>query len=69
MSPRRHRRWSGITVTDQFCGAGGSTLGAKRAGVEVRLAMNHWERAVRHLRAGDEKRAVPSLFDEEAAVA
>lgn len=46
MSPRLHRRWSGITVTDQFCGAGGSTIGAKRAGVEVRLAMNHWERAV-----------------------
>lgn len=45
MSPRR-RGWSGITVTDQFCGAGGSTIGAKRAGVEVRLAMNHWARAV-----------------------
>jgi DNA (cytosine-5)-methyltransferase 1 len=42
----RRRGWSGITVTDQFCGAGGSTIGAKRAGVEVRLAMNHWDRAV-----------------------
>jgi DNA (cytosine-5)-methyltransferase 1 len=40
------RGWSGITVTDQFCGAGGSTIGAKRAGLEVRLAMNHWARAV-----------------------
>ena len=42
----RQRGWSGITVTDQFCGAGGSTIGAKRAGLEVRLAMNHWARAV-----------------------
>jgi DNA (cytosine-5)-methyltransferase 1 len=46
VTARGHRRWSGITVTDQFCGAGGSTIGAKRAGVEVRLAMNHWDRAV-----------------------
>lgn len=40
------RRGSGITATDQFCGAGGSTTGAKRAGVEVKVAMNHWSRAV-----------------------
>lgn len=43
---KRRKGWTGITVTDQFCGAGGSTIGAKRAGVEVRQAMNHWPRAV-----------------------
>lgn len=38
---------STITVTDQFCGAGGSTTGAKQVtGVEVILAMNHWELAI-----------------------
>ena len=31
-----------ITATDQFCGAGGSTSGAKLAGVEVKMALNHW---------------------------
>ena len=35
-----------LTVTDQFCGAGGSTLGAIAAGVEVRLGLNHWPVAV-----------------------
>lgn len=35
-----------ITCTDQFCGAGGSSLGATKAGVEVRLALNHWKLAV-----------------------
>lgn len=30
-----------ITVTDQFCGAGGSSQGARRLGMEVQLAMNH----------------------------
>lgn len=34
-----------ITCTDQFCGAGGSSIGAIAAGVEVRLAMNHWQLA------------------------
>jgi DNA (cytosine-5)-methyltransferase 1 len=37
---------STITVTDLFCGAGGSTTGAVQAGAEVRLAMNHWPRAI-----------------------
>lgn len=40
------RKKSFITVTDQFCGAGGSTIGATMAGVEVRLAMNHWKLAI-----------------------
>ena len=35
-----------ITVTDMFCGAGGSTTGATQAGASVRLAINHWARAV-----------------------
>lgn len=40
------RKKSYVTVTDQFCGAGGSSIGATRAGVEVRLAMNHWKLAI-----------------------
>jgi DNA (cytosine-5)-methyltransferase 1 len=37
---------STVTVTDLFCGAGGSTTGAVQAGADVRLAVNHWRRAV-----------------------
>lgn len=37
---------SDITVTDQFCGAGGSSSGAKDAGARIRLALNHWALAV-----------------------
>lgn len=36
----------GLTVTDLFCGAGGSSLGAELAGASLRLALNHWERAI-----------------------
>jgi DNA (cytosine-5)-methyltransferase 1 len=42
----RRRGWSDITVTDQFCGAGGSSIGAAKAGLRVRMAMNHWKLAV-----------------------
>jgi DNA (cytosine-5)-methyltransferase 1 len=35
-----------ITLTDQFCGAGGSSIGATLAGAEVKLAMNHWKLAI-----------------------
>jgi DNA (cytosine-5)-methyltransferase 1 len=35
-----------ITVTDMFCGCGGSTTGAVLAGANVRLAINHWARAI-----------------------
>src|SRR3569833_252203 len=41
-----------ITVTDQFCGAGGSSQGVRNyartvgGGIEVKLAMNHWKLAV-----------------------
>jgi DNA (cytosine-5)-methyltransferase 1 len=34
------------TVTDMFCGAGGSSLGAVRAGAELSLAINHWKLAI-----------------------
>lgn len=35
-----------VTVTDQFCGAGGSSLGAVAHGAEVSVALNHWKRAI-----------------------
>lgn len=41
-----------LTVTDQFCGAGGSSQGARRlsakmgGGLEIALAMNHWRLAI-----------------------
>jgi len=37
---------STITITDMFCGAGGSSTGAVQAGADVRLAINHWQRAI-----------------------
>jgi len=36
------------TVTDLFCGAGGSSLGAETVpGVRLRMAANHWKTAIR----------------------
>lgn len=35
-----------ITVTDLFCGAGGSSLGAEAAGLTLSLAANHWSTAI-----------------------
>jgi DNA (cytosine-5)-methyltransferase 1 len=35
-----------LTFTDIFCGAGGSSLGLAAAGFELRLAANHWDRAI-----------------------
>jgi len=36
-----------LTITDLFCGAGGSSSGAELvAGVQVRMAANHWKLAV-----------------------
>jgi DNA (cytosine-5)-methyltransferase 1 len=40
------RNWSDLTVTDVFCGAGGNTIGAKKAGLRVRVGLNHWARAI-----------------------
>ncbi|MBM9432359.1 DNA cytosine methyltransferase [Flaviflexus equikiangi] len=38
---------STLTMTDMFCGAGGSSTGAIAVpGIEVRTAMNHWARAI-----------------------
>jgi DNA (cytosine-5)-methyltransferase 1 len=35
-----------VTVTDLFCGAGGSSIGAELAGTTLRMGLNHWERAI-----------------------
>lgn len=35
-----------LTVTDLFCGAGGSSLGAEAAGLELVMAANHWSTAI-----------------------
>lgn len=37
---------SDITSTHQYCGCGGDSQAAKNAGVNVRLALNHWPLAV-----------------------
>lgn len=41
MTPQR-----GLTITDLFCGAGGSGLGAHAAGFQLVMAANHWARAI-----------------------
>ena len=38
--------WNGLTVTDLFCGAGGSSSGLKDAGFKVIIAANHWALAI-----------------------
>lgn len=35
-----------ITITDLFCGAGGSSRGAEMAGAEIVMAANHWATAI-----------------------
>lgn len=40
------RKSSDLTVTDQFCGAGGSSIGVTRAGARLRMALNHWPLAI-----------------------
>lgn len=35
-----------ITVTDLFCGAGGSSIGAEAAGAVLKMAANHWRLAI-----------------------
>jgi DNA (cytosine-5)-methyltransferase 1 len=35
-----------LTFTDLFCGAGGSSIGGELAGAELRLGLNHWQRAI-----------------------
>jgi DNA (cytosine-5)-methyltransferase 1 len=38
--------WNGLTVTDLFCGAGGSSSGLVAAGYKVVIAANHWDQAI-----------------------
>ena len=38
--------WNGLTVTDLFCGAGGSSSGLVEAGYKVIIAANHWQLAI-----------------------
>lgn len=40
------RRGSDLTVTDMFCGAGGSSIGAEAGGATLRMGLNHWARAI-----------------------
>lgn len=35
-----------LTVTDMFCGAGGTSIGAAAAGFEIKLGLNHWRTAI-----------------------
>jgi DNA (cytosine-5)-methyltransferase 1 len=35
-----------LDFTDIFCGAGGSSIGLVAAGLELKLAANHWDRAI-----------------------
>lgn len=37
---------SGLTATDLFCGAGGSSIGIEAAGGRLRMGANHWALAV-----------------------
>ncbi|GAA5198598.1 DNA cytosine methyltransferase [Microbacterium jejuense] len=39
-------QWNGLTVTDLFCGAGGSSSGLVEAGYRVVIAANHWAKAI-----------------------
>lgn len=38
--------WNGLTVTDLFCGAGGSSSGLVAAGYRIIIAANHWPQAI-----------------------
>ncbi len=40
-------KYSYLTATDQFCGAGGFSISAKAAGIEVKTALNHWKLAIK----------------------
>ena len=51
-----------ITATDQFCGAGGSTTGAKAAGVEVKMALNHCRPDITYQGTSVETFVLPTLL-------
>jgi DNA (cytosine-5)-methyltransferase 1 len=38
--------FAGLTYVDLFCGFGGSSIGLAAAGWELKLAANHWDRAI-----------------------
>jgi len=44
MTPRLHT--SDVTMSDYYCGAGGSSTGAVALGVNVKMAVNHWDLAI-----------------------
>ena len=44
MTPRLHT--SDVTMSDYYCGAGGSSTGAVALGVTVKMAVNHWDLAI-----------------------
>ncbi|WP_065569658.1 DNA cytosine methyltransferase [Microbacterium oleivorans] len=44
MTPRLHT--SEVTMSDYYCGAGGSSTGAVALGVTVKMAVNHWDLAI-----------------------
>lgn len=46
------------TATDTFCGCGGSTDGAKDAGLEVTQGLNHWDTACETYQANNPNAAV-----------
>lgn len=57
-----------LTVTDLFCGGGGSSTGMTQIpGVEVRMAANHWDLAVRVHNANhpDADHAASDLHEED----
>ena len=46
MSIHAAARSSELTITDMFCGAGGSSIGAEAAGGTLAMAANYWQLAV-----------------------
>ena len=59
-----------VTVTDLFCGAGGSSLGAEAvANVEVVMAANHWKTAVDVHQAHFPRRPRPGRHDQPTRAA
>lgn len=45
-TPAISRLATGLDVVDFFCGMGGSSSGLREAGYTVKLAANHWQRAI-----------------------
>ncbi|WP_037733234.1 DNA cytosine methyltransferase [Streptomyces megasporus] len=47
MPPHSGLDFPDVDLTDAFCGGGGSSEGAREAGVRVRVALNHWPLAIK----------------------